>query len=118
MGNESQLYRLFSNLIANAIQYSNLNGTVSISLMLQDRDAIAQIRDKGIGIAEQDLPHIFDRFYRVNSDRSRTTGGSGLGLAIAKAIVHKHRGNIQVISELGKGSEFIIYLPINKGTNF
>ena len=112
MGNESQLYRLFSNLIANAIQYSNLNGTVSISLMLQDRDAIAYIRDTGIGIATQDLPYIFDRFYRANSDRSRTTGGSGLGLAIAKAIVDKHRGNIQVVSELGKGSEFIIYLPI------
>jgi signal transduction histidine kinase len=108
MGNESQLYRLFSNFIANAIQYSNLNGTVSISLTFQDRDAIAQIRDIGIGIAEQDLPHIFDRFYRVNSDRSRTTGGSGLGLAIAKAIANKHRGHIQVTSELGKGSEFII----------
>ncbi|TYQ25313.1 two-component sensor histidine kinase [Pseudanabaena sp. UWO311] len=108
MGNESQLYRLFSNLIANAIQYSNLNGTVSISLTLQDRDAIAQIRDTGIGIAEQDLPHIFDRFYRVNSDRSRTTGGSGLGLAIAKAIANRHRGNIQVTSELGKGSKFIV----------
>jgi signal transduction histidine kinase len=108
MGNESQLYRLFSNLIANAIQYSNLNGTVSISLTLQDRDAIAQICDTGIGIAEQDLPHIFDRFYRVNSDRSRTTGGSGLGLAIAKAIANKHRCNIQVTSELGKGSKFIV----------
>jgi signal transduction histidine kinase len=108
MGNESQLYRLFSNLIANAIQYSNLNGTVSIFLTLQDREAIVQIQDTGIGIAEQDLPHIFDRFYRVNSDRSRTTGGSGLGLAIAKAIANKHRGNIQVISEFGKGSEFIV----------
>jgi signal transduction histidine kinase len=108
MGNESQLYRLFSNLIANAIQYSNLNGTVSIFLTQQDREAIAQIQDTGIGIAEQDLPHIFDRFYRVNSDRSRTTGGSGLGLAIAKAIANRHRGNIQVTSELGKGSEFIV----------
>jgi signal transduction histidine kinase len=108
MGNESQLYRLFSNLIANAIQYSNLNGTVSISLTQQDREAITQIRDTGIGIAEQDLPHIFDRFYRVNSDRSRTTGGSGLGLAIARAIANRHRGNIQVTSELGKGSEFVV----------
>jgi signal transduction histidine kinase len=83
---------------------------VSISLTLQDRDAIAQIRDTGIGIAEQDLPHIFDRFYQVNSDRSRTTGGSGLGLAIAKAIANKHRYNIQVTSELGKGSKFIVVI--------
>ena len=110
MGNTSQLYRLFSNLIANAIQYSNLNGNISISLTLQDREAITHIRDTGIGIAAQDLPYIFDRFYRANCDRSRTTGGSGLGLAIAKAIANKHRGNIQVTSELGKGSEFIVSL--------
>jgi signal transduction histidine kinase len=112
MGNESQLYRLFSNLIANAIQYTNINGQVSISLSQQDREALISIRDSGIGIAEQDLPHIFDRFYRVNSDRSRTTGGSGLGLAIARAIAHKHRGNIQVNSELDKGSKFTVSLLI------
>jgi len=111
MGNESQLYRLFSNLIANAIQYSNVNGKITVCLTMQDREAIAYIRDTGIGIAPQDLPYIFDRFYRANRDRSRTTGGSGLGLAIAKAIVHKHRGNVQAISEFGKGSEFIVSLP-------
>ena len=112
MGNESQLYRLFSNLIANAIQYTNVNETVTVCLTMHDRDAIAQIRDTGIGIAAQDLPHIFDRFYRANCDRSRTTGGSGLGLAIAKAIANKHRCNIQVTSELGKGSKFIVSLKL------
>jgi two-component system OmpR family sensor kinase len=73
---------------------------------------LIQIQDTGIGIAPEEQTHIFDRFYRVNSDRSRHTGGSGLGLAIAKAIVQAHQGTLQVQSELGKGSAFTIRLPL------
>jgi signal transduction histidine kinase len=73
---------------------------------------VIHIQDTGIGIAPSEQTQIFDRFYRVNSDRSRHTGGSGLGLAIAKAIVQTHQGSLQVQSELGKGSLFTIRLPL------
>jgi signal transduction histidine kinase len=75
--------------------------------------ATIRIEDNGIGIAEADLPHVFDRFYRAHSDRSRQTGGTGLGLAIAMAIAKSHQGNIQVKSQLGKGSIFTIRLGLN-----
>jgi two-component system, OmpR family, Ni(II)-sensor and/or redox sensor kinase NrsS len=111
LGNESQLYRLVSNLIANAIQYTSAVGSVKVSLSQSDRSAIVTIEDTGIGIAPTEQSRIFERFYRVNSDRSRQTGGTGLGLAIARAIAHRHQGHLKVNSELGKGSVFTIYLP-------
>jgi two-component system, OmpR family, Ni(II)-sensor and/or redox sensor kinase NrsS len=111
LGNESQLYRLVSNLIANAIQYTSAGGSVKVSLSQSDRNAIVAIEDTGIGIAPTEQSRIFERFYRVNSDRSRQTGGTGLGLAIAQAIAHRHQGHLKVNSELGKGSVFIICLP-------
>ena len=83
----------------------------AISLDLIDHHAIIQIQDNGIGISSTDLPNIFDRFYRVSSDRSRKKGGSGLGLAIALAIVKAHGGDIQVKSKLGEGSVFTIKIP-------
>jgi signal transduction histidine kinase len=113
VGNQDQLYRLFSNLIINAIQYTPPGGKVSVSLNRSDYYAVVQIEDTGIGIPQTELPRIFDRFYRVNSDRSRNSGGSGLGLAIAKAIVQTHHGSINVQSELSKGSNFMIKLPFN-----
>ncbi len=111
LGNEEQIYRLISNVLINAIHYTQEQGKVQIFLEQSDRMAIIRIQDNGIGIAEDDLPHIFDRFYRAHSDRSRATGGTGLGLAIAIAIAKSHQGNIQVKSELGKGSAFTISLP-------
>jgi len=111
-GNEEQIYRLVFNVLINAINYTPEGGKVQIFLEQIDRSAIIRIEDNGIGIAEEDLPHIFDRFYRAHSDRSRKTGGTGLGLAIAIAIAKSHQGHIQVKSKLGKGSIFIIRLGL------
>jgi signal transduction histidine kinase len=109
-GDADQLYRLVSNLIINAIQYTPAGGKVTVILNSSDRHAIIQVQDTGIGIDLTEHSRIFDRFYRVNSDRSRRTGGSGLGLAIAKAIVQAHQGTIQVQSTLGIGSTFTIQM--------
>jgi signal transduction histidine kinase len=100
MGDPDRLYRAIANLINNAIQYTPADGVVTIRLESADRHAIIIIQDNGIGIAAEDLLHIFDRFYRVQADRSRNTGGTGLGLAIVKAIVQAHHGSIQVDSQL------------------
>ncbi len=111
-GNEPELYRLVANLVINAIQYTPQKGKVTAILDRDNRYAIIQIRDTGIGIREAEQSRIFERFYRVNSDRSRNSGGSGLGLAIAQAIVRSHHGSIRVSSQLDRGSTFTIELPL------
>jgi signal transduction histidine kinase len=116
MGDSDRLYRAIANLIHNAIEYTPAGGVVTIRLESSERNAIITIQDNGIGIAEADLPHIFDRFYRVQADRSRNTGGTGLGLAIVQAIVQAHHGSIQVDSQPNIGSKFIVSLP-NKTTS-
>jgi signal transduction histidine kinase len=108
MGQTNQLYRLVSNLIANAIRYNYSNGKVIVKLRREGRLAIILIQDTGIGIAPEKQLQIFDRFYRINPDRSRLSGGTGLGLAIVQA----HQGIIQVHSEPGQDSTFIARLPI------
>lgn len=112
-GNEEQLYRLVSNLIDNAIQATPVDGKVTVSLDKSESYAIIQVEDTGIGIEASAQRHIFDRFYRVQVDRSRQTGGSGLGLAIVLAIVQSHQGSIQVQSQVGKGSIFNVRLPLS-----
>lgn len=112
LGNEEQLYRLISNLIVNAIQATSSGGKVTVSLENSDLYVLIHVRDTGRGIALEHQTRIFDRFYRVNRDRSRASGGSGLGLAIAQAIVKAHRGSIRVQSEVGVGSTFTVRLPI------
>lgn len=112
-GDESQLYRLVSNLIANALQHTPKGGKVCVVLSLSDyRHAQIQVKDTGAGIPEAAQVRIFDRFYRINSDRSRHSGGSGLGLAIALAIAQNHRGDLRVSSQYSQGSTFIITLPL------
>jgi two-component Ni(II)/redox sensor kinase NrsS len=111
LGHESQLYRLVANLIANAIQYTPAGGDVMVSLEAHDLTVSITVKDTGIGIAPSEQTRIFDRFYRVESDRSRKTGGTGLGLAIAQAIVFHHQGQLLVKSEVNVGSLFTIYLP-------
>ncbi|MBE9229254.1 GHKL domain-containing protein [Phormidium sp. LEGE 05292] len=109
-GNEQQLYRLVSNLIDNAIQATPAGGKVIVLLNKSESYAIIQVQDTGVGIAPEDQRRIFDRFYRVQADRSRHTGGAGLGLAIVQAIVQAHQGSIHVQSQLGKGSTFTVRL--------
>ena len=117
IGDCDRLYRAISNLITNAIQYTPAGGVVTIGLAYADRQAMITISDNGIGIAAADLPHIFDRFYRVQSDRSRATGGTGLGLAITSAIVRAHQGSIKVNSQVAsssiahQGTTFTVRLP-------
>lgn len=111
VGDEDQLYRLVSNLIVNGIQYTPPGGSVTVTLDSSDSYAVIEVEDTGIGILLSEQKRIFDRFYRINTDRSRSTGGSGLGLAIAGAIAQAHGGSIQVRSVLGKGSSFIVRLP-------
>lgn len=112
VGDADRLYRLVTNLIVNAIQYTPAGGKVTVILDCSHIEAIIQVQDTGIGIAAADLGRIFDRFYRVNKSRSRHTGGSGLGLAIARAIASAHRGSLSARSELGSGSTFLLRLPL------
>ena len=111
-GDEEKLYRLLANLVTNAIQYTPGGGKVTVVLDANEGHAVIHIQDTGVGIAPQDQTHIFDRFYRVNRDRSRATGGAGLGLSIAQAIAQAHQGSIQVQSQVSRGSTFTVRLPL------
>jgi len=102
--------QLFINLVDNAIKYSDDNGEIFINAFTLDNKVIIKVRDTGIGIAEEHLPRIFERFYRVDKSRTRNTGGTGLGLSIVKHIVQLYNGDLSVNSELGKGTEFTITL--------
>jgi signal transduction histidine kinase len=114
MGDSDRLKQLLINLIGNAINYTPTGGEVRLSLSKTELWARIVVSDSGVGIPEKDLPHIFDRFYRVDKARSRAQGGSGLGLSIAKSIVEAHGGDIYVTSETGKGTTFAVALPVLK----
>ncbi len=113
LGDSDRLRQLLQNLIGNAIKYTPA-GKVSISLAKEENWAIIEISDTGLGIPAEDLPHIYDRFYRVDKARSRAQGGSGLGLSIAKWVTEAHGGKILVASQIGEGTTFTIRLPIYK----
>ena len=100
-------------LIENAIKYSEENTNIYIESIIKDgKKGIVSIRDEGVGISEEDTKRIFDRFYRVDDSRTKATGGTGLGLAIVKRIVEIHKGEIEILSELGKGTKISIILPL------
>ncbi len=109
---KDSLYKIFSNLLRNAARYTDKGGKVTASLEVSVDYATIIVSDTGIGIPPESLAKIFDRFYRVDQSRARTGGGSGLGLAIVKALVEKLDGSIDVTSEAGKGSTFIVKLPL------
>ena len=109
---EDDLYQIIFNLIENGIKYNTKGGTLTVSLDRQDAHAIICIRDTGVGIPKDSLEHIFERFYRVDKARSRSTGGSGLGLSIVRNMVERNRGTIRVESESGIGTVFTIAFPV------
>ena len=112
LGDEDRLKQLLLNLVDNAIKYTQPGGSVQLSLAKDNGWAQLVVSDTGIGIPAEDLPHIFERFYRVDKARSRAQGGSGLGLAIAKWVVQAHGGAIKVDSTVGVGTTFTVTLPI------
>jgi heavy metal sensor kinase len=113
-GDLEALLELFVNIIDNAIKYNVLEGKIDVAFRKEKDFLVTEIRDTGIGIPEEDLERIFDRFYRVDKSRSKEAGVSGLGLSIAQWIAHAHHGRIEVDSEFQKGSTFTVYLPIQK----
>lgn len=118
VGDREQLWQVISNLVENAIKYGVEGGTVKITLsepaynlaIMQEAVQIA-VRDDGIGIPEHSIARLTERFYRVDSHRSREVGGTGLGLAIVKHIINRHRGRLRISSDMGEGSEFKVILP-------
>jgi two-component system, OmpR family, phosphate regulon sensor histidine kinase PhoR len=111
-GDEGELFSALNNLVVNAVRYTPSGGRVDVCWLWRD-DAVGviEVRDSGIGIAREHLSHLTERFYRVDSSRSRDTGGTGLGLSIVKHVAQRHGGEIEVQSEPGKGSTFRIILP-------
>jgi len=111
-GDQLQIHRMLLNLVSNAIKYTPAEGRVEASLTVEDGMAHVAITDTGYGIAARHLPHIFERFYRIDEARNRDAGGAGLGLAIVKSIAVVHGGDIRVTSRPGKGSTFTALLPL------
>jgi signal transduction histidine kinase len=110
-GNKEQIHQLIVILLDNGIKYSPSGGEVAARLSVRGKDVVLQIRDNGIGLAADEIPRIFGRFYRVDKGRSRELGGTGLGLSIAAEIVRIHGGSIKAASEPGKGSVFTVTFP-------
>lgn len=111
-GSLFQMRLVIHNLLDNALKFTSAGGWVRVSIALKGREAIIKIEDTGCGIPSGDLPHIFERFYRVDRARSRSKGGTGLGLAIAREVVEAHGGKIRVETGPGKGSAFFVNLPL------
>jgi signal transduction histidine kinase len=111
-GDPQRLSQLLYILLDNAIKYTPQGGEVKLSLSIVGQQLCISVQDTGIGIRPEDYQRIFERFYRSDKSRSRQMGGHGLGLSIAKWIVDTHKGTIKVSSELGKGSTFMIHIPL------
>jgi two-component system phosphate regulon sensor histidine kinase PhoR len=110
-GDRNNLEGVFTNLVSNAIKYTPEGGEITIRATGEGENVGVEVSDTGIGISKQDLPRIFDRFYRVKSEKTRQIVGTGLGLSIVKHIVEAHLGKISVESEEGGGSTFTVVLP-------
>ena len=109
---QDRIYQVITNILSNAIKYTNKEDKITIKLYKESEYAVCEIIDTGIGISQNELPYIFERFYRADKSRNRKTGGAGIGLAIVKSILQAHNGKIQVNSQLGKGSSFKVFLPL------
>lgn len=111
LGSESELHSIFYNLITNAVRFTPIDGDVEISWCADDDGAVFAVSDTGIGIPQEHLPRITERFYRVDRARSRATGGTGLGLAIVKHALQRHNGRLAIESRIGAGSTFRCHFP-------
>jgi signal transduction histidine kinase len=111
VGDKELLKTAILNFLSNAVKYTPDNGKITLSLLEEDDQVVFEISDTGCGISEEDLPHIFDKFYRSEDPSVAEQTGSGIGLAMAAEIVHLHGGNIDVKSELKEGTQFTIRLP-------
>jgi len=110
-GDQTRLTQLLVNLIDNGLTYTPRDGTVSVQVRRSAGQAFIEVADTGVGIAPEHLPHLFERFYRVDKARSRSDGGAGLGLAISRWITEAHGGTISVTSQIGHGTTFTVSLP-------
>jgi two-component system sensor histidine kinase BaeS len=111
LADPDRLRQVFGNLVGNALRATRPGGAVTLALVRRGELATVEVRDTGKGIPAEDLPHLFDRFWRADAARGRATGGSGLGLSIARQIVADHRGTVEVRSTLGVGTVFTVTLP-------
>ena len=112
---EDRFRHVMDNLLSNALRYTPKGEWVEVRLLRREDEAVIEVQDSGSGISPQDLPHVFDRFYRTDESRARVTGGRGVGLSIARAVVETHGGTISVESEIGVGSCFTVTLPAIEG---
>jgi two-component system phosphate regulon sensor histidine kinase PhoR len=110
-GDRARLKQVVVNLLDNAIKYTPEGGAVSLEVRAENGTAVLEVADNGVGIPQDLLPRVFERFFRVDQARSRELGGAGLGLSIVKSICAAHRGRVQVNSEPGRGSRFRVELP-------
>ena len=106
--------RAIINIISNSVKYTSEGGRIDVFVGFVHSDAYVKIKDNGIGIPQEDLDRIFERFYRVDKARTRQSGGTGLGLSIAKEIIEKNKGSINIKSQVGKGTEVILKIPVTK----
>ena len=111
-GEKTHLRRLFFNLLNNAIKFTYPGGKITLSLRREDHTVLAQVADTGIGIPEENLPKIFDKFFHFNGTGLDVPPGNGLGLSIAQSIVKAHSGEISVKSKAGEGTVFTVKLPL------
>ena len=112
-GVPADLEAVVKNLVSNAVKYNREGGEVRVTLRADGAARVLQVTDTGIGMRQQDLPRVFERFYRVDTARSRATGGTGLGLSIVRHAVERHGGNVHVTSALGEGTTFTVTLPVD-----
>ena len=111
LADKNKISQVLINILTNAFKYTKDNGEIYIKIFKKDNFIVTSIKDTGIGISKEDLPYIFERFYRADKSRNRLTGGSGIGLTIAKTIIDLHKGKIEVSSSLNMGCEFNVFIP-------
>jgi two-component system phosphate regulon sensor histidine kinase PhoR len=114
VGSEAELLSAFGNLVSNAVRYTPASGKVSIVWRDSEDGATLSVEDTGVGIPEEHIPRLTERFYRVDRSRSRETGGTGLGLAIVKHAVMRHQATLDIASEPGRGSRFTVRFPTQR----